>query len=144
MTYRDNVTSLANKHGIVNHPETGLQESDLNVGGLYFWDERNEVTRIIAGKMNRASRLFFEHYAGVGDGMKARIISGLEFMTLKDLAPGYFDELLEDVSHRPLLRAFMNADCVVIYWKSIPDWLKEFNDNDYGWEEILPEPDWPL
>lgn len=140
MTYRDNVTALASERGLVNDSETGLREQDLGIGGLHFWDPANAVTRIIASKMNRASRLFFEHHTPTrDDGKKEWVIRGDLFEQLKNLAPEYFAELWIDTSKRPLLDAFKHADSVVIYWKSNPDWLKEFNQNDYGWDEILPE-----
>jgi hypothetical protein len=144
MTYRDNVTMLAAERGLVNDPQTGLREEDLGIGGLHFWDDRGGVTRIIGGKMNRASRLFFEHHAGMKNDKPKWVISGKQFEELKALAPAYFAELWEDTSQRPLLDAFKYADSVTLYWKSNPNWLHEFNQNDYGWEEILPDPDWPL
>ncbi len=106
MAYRDNVNSLAEKRGLVNDSQTGLRESDLAVGALLFGEEGSTmVRRIIAGKMNRASRLFFEHYA-LQSGERKRIISGPEFRRLKALAPEFFAELWEDTSERPLLDAF--------------------------------------
>lgn len=141
MAYRDNVNSLAEKRGLVNDPQTGLRESDLAVGALLFGEEGSTmVRRIIAGKMNRASRLFFEHYA-LQSGERKRIISGPEFRRLKALAPEFFAELWEDTSERPLLDAFKHAESVCIYWKDSPTWLEDFNN---GWEEILPDPAWPL
>lgn len=141
MAYRDNVTALAAKRGLANDPVTGLREEDLGIGGLLFGEEGSTmVQRIIGGKMNRASRLFFEHHAWEGAERK-RVISGPEFKELKVLAPSYFAELWEDTSERPLLDAFKHAESVAIYWKDSPTWLADFN---CGWDEILPDPEWPL
>ncbi len=127
MTYRDNVTALANTMGISNDP--GLREEDLGLGGLHFYDNRSGRTRILGTKMNRASRMFFEHYAISVDGRRECVaVGGIRFRELKARATTFFAELWADnETPRALLDAFKEAESVVLYWKSNSNWFLDFS-----------------
>ena len=126
MAYRDNVSALAALCGISNDP--ALKESDLGIGGFYFYHRNSTLfTRFISVKMNKGARLFFEHHALSLRGTKRRVISGEDFQTLHIVAAEYFAELWNDVENRPLLATFKEADAVLIFWKSTPNWLEDFN-----------------
>jgi hypothetical protein len=125
MTYRDNVTALANSMGISNDP--GLREEDLGIGGLHFYDSRGGRTRILGTRMNRASRLFFEHYTISSTDIHRDVISGLRILEIKATAGTFFAELWADnTTPRTLLDAFKTAESVVLYWKSNSNWFLNF------------------
>lgn len=125
MAYRDNVSTLAALRSIRNDPE--LEEKDLGIGGLHFYNDRSMLTRIMGSKKNKGARLFFQHHAERLGKDKRWVFSGKAFQSLLALAPDYFAELWEDTSERPLLDTFKHADAVVLFWKSNPDWVFDFN-----------------
>jgi hypothetical protein len=124
MAYRDNVSAIAKLRGISNNPS--LREEDLGIGGLHFYDGRGERTRIIGTKMNKASRLFFQHHAATMDEEHEWVITGKQFEELKAEAATFFAELWADTeTPRQLLDAFKGAESVVLFWKN-PGWFLDF------------------
>jgi hypothetical protein len=125
MAYRENVSALAELRGISNNP--GLREEDIGTGGLHFYDDRGGRTRVISTRMNRASRLFFQHYREKSNSPERWVISGKEFQELKAQAATFFAELWYDnVTPRQLLDAFKEADSVVLFRKSSSSWFLDF------------------
>ena len=115
MAYRDNVSMLAAKLGISNDPS--LDEKDLKIFSLVFYDEDGAYTEIRGTDMNRGSRLFFQDYAATEDGKCEAILRCDEALKVK--AAEYFAELWDDPERgkRRLLDALRTATSVVIHWK---------------------------
>jgi len=117
MTYRENVSRLAEELGVSNDP--GLREEDLKIAKLRFFNKGEDGVVIEGTSMNRGGRLFLQAAATItSDRIPCAQIPCGE--PLRTRAAEYFAELWEkepEPGRRPLLDAIRKYNFIEIFYK---------------------------
>lgn len=117
MAYKDNVTKVASTMMILNEPR--LDEDDLMIASLRFFNTDGAETTIIASEMNRGARLFLQYLTIVSeDPAVASVLSCDD--KFREQAAEYFAELWEEnptPGKRPLIDAMRKYDYIAMTYK---------------------------
>ena len=93
MAYRENVTKVASALMISNEPR--LDENDLIIASLRFFNADGTETTIIASDMNRGGRLFLQYLTMVSEDPAIAAVLSCNY-TFREQAAQYFAELWEE------------------------------------------------
>ena len=117
MTYKNNVTKVAAAMMISNEP--GLDEDDLTIVSLRFFNADGAQTTIVASDMNRGGRLFLQYLTMISEEPSFDSILSCN-TKFQEQAADYFAELWEEnpiPGKRPLIDAIRKYDFVGITYK---------------------------
>ncbi len=117
MAYRNNITKVASALMISNEPT--LDEDDLMIASLRFFNGDGAETTIVASDMNRGGRLFLQYLTMIAEDPTFDSVLSCDDKFRKKAAE-YFDELWEEnptPGKRPLIDAMRKYDFVAITHK---------------------------
>lgn len=117
MTYKDNVTKVASAMMISNEPR--LDEADLTIASLRFFNAEGAETTIVASDMNRGGRLFLQYLTMISEEPSFDSVLSCNDM-FREQAAEYFAELWEEnpiPGKRPLIDAMRKYEYVAITYK---------------------------
>lgn len=117
MAYKDKVTLVASTMMISNEPM--LDEDDLIIASLRFFNADGAETTIVASDMNRGGRLYLQYLTIISDDPAFDSVLSCDDKFRKQAAE-YFAELWEEnptPGKRPLIDAMRTYEFVAITFK---------------------------